>query len=388
MDLSGTAPRKSLVDRAKAIVLTPREEWPVIAAEPDTQGDIFRRYVLPLAAIGPVAGFIGGQIFGYGALGFSYRPGLVAGLSTAVVSFALSLLGIFVLGLIADFLAPKFGGVSDKLAAFKLVAYGATASWLAGIFGLIPSLGFFGLLGLYSIYLFYTGAQPLMKVPQDKAAGYVAVTILCAIVLAIFVAPITAAVTGLWAAATPSIAGASDDGELSGTLAIPGAGSVDMGKVQQMSKQMEDATNGKSPPVDTARLSALLPTSIGAYQRTAIESTGMGQMGTTAQGTYTAGDKSFTLKVSDMSALGALAGLGAAIGVENSREDANGYQKTSTVGGQIQTEEWSKLSNSGKFSRTVANRFMVEAEGSAASIDELKAAVARIDPDDLTELVD
>ena len=112
-----------------------------------------------------------------------------------MVSFALSLLGIFVLSLIADFLAPKFGGVSDKLAAFKLVAYGATASWLAGVFGLIPSLGFFGLLGLYSIYLFYTGAQPLMKVPQDKAAGYVAVTILCAIVLAIIVAPITAAVT-------------------------------------------------------------------------------------------------------------------------------------------------------------------------------------------------
>ncbi len=386
MDLSGTSPRKSIVDRAKAIILAPKDEWPVIEREPDTQGDIFKRYVLPLAAIGPVASLIGGQIFGYGALGFSFKPTLLSGISTAIVSYALALIGIFVLALIADWLAPKFGGVSNKLAAFKLVAYGATASWLVGIFGLIPSLGFFGLLGLYSIYLIYTGAQPLMKVPQDKSVGYVAVTILCAIALAIVVTPITAAITGLWAASTSAVS--RGDGELSGTLTIPGAGSVDMGKVQQMSKQMEDATSGKSPPVDTAKLSALLPASIGAYQRTATESTGMGQVGSSAQGTYTAGDKSFTLKVADMSAIGALAGLGAAMGIQNSREDADSYERTTTVNGQMQVEEWNKVSNRGKFGRTIANRFMVEAEGNAGSINELKAAVATIDADDLTELVD
>lgn len=385
MDLSGAAPQKPIVARAKAIILTPRDEWPVIAAEATTQGDILKRYVLPLAAIGPVAGFIGGQLFGYGALGISFRPGLVAGLSSAVISYALGILGIFILAFIANILAPKFGGTENKLNAFKLVAYGATASWLAGIFGLIPSLGFFGLLGLYSIYLFYTGAGPLMNVPQDKAAGYVAVTILCAIVLAIIVAPITAAITGLWGASTLS---PSSSGEVSGSATIPGVGTIDLDKMQEATKRMEDAASGKAPPVEASKLMALLPAAIGGYQRTATESTGMGTMGSTAQGTYTSGDKSFTLKVADMSALGGLAALGTAMGVQQTQEDANGYQRTQTVDGQMQTEEWNKTSNTGKFGRMVANRFMVEAEGNVASIDELKSAVATIDPDDLTELVD
>jgi hypothetical protein len=33
------------------------------------------RYAIPLIAIGPVASFIGGQVFGYSAFFISYRPG-------------------------------------------------------------------------------------------------------------------------------------------------------------------------------------------------------------------------------------------------------------------------------------------------------------------------
>ena len=131
VDLSGVDRAPSIIDRAKAIILTPKDEWAKIAAEGTPQGDILKGYVLPLAAIGPVAGFIGGQVFGYGALGFSYKPGLVWSLSTAIITFVLSIVAVFVLTFIADQLAPKFGGVSNRAQAFKLVAYSYTASWLA-----------------------------------------------------------------------------------------------------------------------------------------------------------------------------------------------------------------------------------------------------------------
>lgn len=385
VDLSGVD-HKSIVERAKAIILTPKDEWPRIAIETTSQGDILKGYVLPLAAIGPVAAFIGGQVFGYGALGFSYRPSLVFSLSSALISFALAIVGVFVLTFIADFLAPKFQGESNRAQAFKLVAYGSTASWLAGVFGLIPSLGFFGLLGLYSIYLIYIGATPLMKVPADKAGGYTAVTIVCAIVLALIVAPITAAVTGLLTAGPMMAAGSTDSGEVSGTVTVPGIGSIDLDKAQEASKRMEDVASGKVPPIDIAKIQALLPASVGAYQRSATESMAMGAVGSSAQGTYTAGDKSFTLKIADMSALGALSGLGAAMGVQQSREDANGYDRTTTVNGELQSEAWNKSSSSGKFGVTVKNRFLIEAEGSAASIDELKAAVAAINQSALVGL--
>lgn len=382
-DLSGVDRPPSLVDRAKAIILTPKEEWPRIALEQTSQGDILKGYVLPLAAIGPIASLIGWQVFGYGVLGFSWKPGLVWSISTALVSFLIAIASVFVLAFIVDLLAPKFDGAANKANAFKLVAYSYTASWLAGIFGIIPSLAFFSLLGLYSLYLLYTGATPLMKVPQDKAAGFTAVTILCAIVLAILVAPITAAITGIWTAGPMSAA--SD--EISGKLTVPGGGSVDLDRIQQATRQMEAAANGQSPPVSSERMKALLPETIGGYQRSATESVSAGAMGSTAQGTYTAGDKSFTLKIADMSALGALSGLGAAMGVEQSREDADSYEKTVSVNGQMQTEAWNKTTGSGKFSTTVNNRFMIEAEGSAGSIDELKQAVSSIDHDDLQDLI-
>lgn len=383
VDLSGVDRAPSIVDRAKAIILTPKDEWARIATESTSQGDVLRSYVLPLAAIGPVASFIGGQVFGYGAFGFSYKPGLVSALSTAVVSYVLSIVGVFVLAFIVDFLAPKFDGTSNRLAAFKLVAYSYTAGWLAGVFGLIPSLGFFSLLGLYSLYLLYTGATPMMKVPQDKAAGFTAVTIVCAIVLAIIITPITATITGLWAAAP--VTTASD--ELSGKLTVPGGGTVDLEKLQEATNQMEAAASGKAPPVAPDRMKALLPETIGGYQRTAIESVAAGAMGSTAQGTYTAGDKSFTLRIADMSALGALSGLGAAMGVEQSKEDAESYERTRSVNGQLQTEAWNKTSNSGKFGTTINNRFLIEADGSAENLDELKAAVNAIDQDDLLDLI-
>ena len=65
---------------------------------------------MPLAAIGAVAGLIDGQVFGYGAFGISYRPALAAGVVTALVTYGLTLVFVYLLALIIDLLASKFGG--------------------------------------------------------------------------------------------------------------------------------------------------------------------------------------------------------------------------------------------------------------------------------------
>lgn len=378
-----------LVDRAKAILLKPKETWPVIAGEAATPQDLITRYALPLIAIGPVASFLGGQLFGYSLLGVTYKPGLVSGLTTAIVSLLLGVVGAVVVALVADWLAPRFGGTANRVNAFKLVVYSGTAGWLAGIFGLIPALGILGLLGLYSLYLLYTGATPLMKVPEDKAIGFTAVTVVCAGVVLLIAGVLVSTLTGgaMMAGGMGSMAsGSASDGELTGKLTVPGVGSIDAAKLEAAGKQMEAAANGSQKAVAPAAMQALLPASLGAYQRTAIESAGAGNIGGTAEGTYTAGDKTFRLKLIDMSGLGALAGLGAAMGVEQSREDANGFERTSTVNGQLQTEKWNSRDGRGKFAVTLANRFMIEAEGETASLDELKAAVASVDKDALQAL--
>lgn len=186
---------QTLVERAKGIILQPAEEWPKVEAEKLTIPEILKSYAMPLLAIGPVAGFLGGQIFGYGILGFSFRPSLAGALGAAVTQFVLAVAGLFILSFIADFLAPKFGGKSDRLRSFKLVAYSMTAAWITGVFGVIPTLAILGVLGLYSIYVFYTGVGMMMNVPAEKAGSYTAATFVAAIILFIVVGAVSGAVT-------------------------------------------------------------------------------------------------------------------------------------------------------------------------------------------------
>jgi hypothetical protein len=173
----------ALVDRVKNILLKPREEWRVIDAEPTTPVELYKGYVIPLAAIGPVASAIGSLAFGYQGFGISYRPPVGTVISSTLVTYLLTLGGVYVLALIIDALAPNFGGTQNQVQALKVAAYSSTASWVAGIFGLVPVLSWLGIVGLYSLYLLYLGLPVLMKVPEEKALGYTAVVIIAAIVL-------------------------------------------------------------------------------------------------------------------------------------------------------------------------------------------------------------
>lgn len=219
----GVAP--SLTDRARAILATPKTEWPRIAGETEPVQSVFMRYVVPLAAIGPICSFIGMQVFGISVLGVSYHPSLMSGLSSAITGYVLALLSIFVVAWVASFLADKFGGQENFARAFRLCAYSFTAAYLAGVFQILPSLGILALIAsLYGIYLFYLGATPMMGVPQDKAAGYTALTIVGVIVIYLVVGAITGAVTGMFGA-TAAI-GANDLDRGSVEMSVPGIGKV------------------------------------------------------------------------------------------------------------------------------------------------------------------
>jgi hypothetical protein len=193
-----------LIERAKAISLRPDETWPKLAAEQSTPGDIITRYAVPLAAIGPVAGLIGSQLFGIGLFSDAGSR-LAIGLTFALTSFIMAIVSLIVVSLIADALAPKFAGQSSRSQAFKLVAYSMTPGWIAGVLGILPGLGLLVLLAsLYGIYLFYKGATPLLKVPEAKAGGFTAVTVVCNLIVSLVLGTLFAAASaafGLGAAA-------------------------------------------------------------------------------------------------------------------------------------------------------------------------------------------
>lgn len=190
----------TLVDRVKNILLRPKEEWGRIDAEPATVAGIFKSWVLPLAAIGPVCMFVGQMLFGYSAFGFTYRPPLSFALSGALTSYVGALIGVFVMMQVFNALAPNFGGQKNEVQAMKVAAYSCAAAWVAGVFAIVPALATIGvLLGLYSLYLLWLGAPRLMRVPDDKAATYTIVAVVATILVFIVVGIIVGAVQSMFA---------------------------------------------------------------------------------------------------------------------------------------------------------------------------------------------
>ena len=172
------------VERARKILLQPTQEWQVINTEVTTTADLYKGYIVPLAAIGPVASIIGLSIIGISVpfVG-TYRVPFGTAISHAVLHYVMTLVGVYALALIINALAPTFAGEKNDIQALKVATYANTAAWVASIFALIPSLAFLGILGLYSLYLLHLGLPILMRTPQEKALAYTAVVVVAAIVV-------------------------------------------------------------------------------------------------------------------------------------------------------------------------------------------------------------
>lgn len=187
-----------IVNRIKAILGSPRTEWPVIAAEPATVPGLFRGYIAIVAALPVLAHFIKGSVIGYGVMGVHTHTPIGLGLLGLVLHYLLTLVVTYVMALIVDALAPAFGGQKDPVQALKAVAYAWTAGWVAGIAVIIPWLGWLVAIAgaIYGIYLLYLGLPYTMRCPPDRAGGYTAVVVIIAIVLSWIVALVLAGLVG------------------------------------------------------------------------------------------------------------------------------------------------------------------------------------------------
>ena len=87
----------NIVERAKSILLSPRPTWEVIDTEQTDTASLYTGYLMILAAIPAVCGFIGMSIIGMGMFGVSMRVPFLAGLANMLVSYVLSLVGVYVL---------------------------------------------------------------------------------------------------------------------------------------------------------------------------------------------------------------------------------------------------------------------------------------------------
>jgi len=175
----------SIVERAKSVCVSPDSTWAAIASERTEAAPLITGYVLPLAGAAAVAQAIGLAVVGqnFGLLG-TYRMPITTALGMAVASLFFAAVGVVLMSIIIDALAPTFGAVRSREQALKVAVYSATPVWIAGLLQVIPVLGVAALIGaLYALYLLYLGLPRLMKCPADKAIGYLGAVIACAVVI-------------------------------------------------------------------------------------------------------------------------------------------------------------------------------------------------------------
>lgn len=375
-----------LIDRAKSILLKPRDTWPVIDTEPADVASLYTRYYMILAAIPAVCAFIGLSVIGLGGLGLSYRVPLAMGLVNMVVSYVVSLALVYLLALVIDVLAPTFGGTRSRIQALKVAVYASTAMLLGGVFSLLPSLAMLGLLvALYSIYLLYTGLPVLMKSPGERSLPYTAVVVVAAIVISVVLAgaaslfmPNLSMVSAMVGASSNS----SSQPEATPAPAPAPVPGVDTSRIEEAARRMQEAASatqsGQTVPVQSLR--AAVPETLGGLPRTALEVSDGAALGVAmaqAKAEYRQGDKHATLSIVDAVGLGQLAQLAAVMQTE--RETETEIEKNHKEGDRVIQESYAKDGSGGEYKVVLKNGVIVSLEGERMSIDEMKKAVNQMD---------
>ena len=151
----------------------PEEEWKSIRKENCTIGKCYCSHVLMLAAIPPLAGYIGTTQVGWSFGGFEvHRLTTQSALQIAIITYLTMLVAVFSLGKAIHWLGQTYGSKQTVPQAIALAAYTATPLWLMGFFFLYPVLWFNMLIGLpalaYTVYLLYTGVPVMMSVSQER----------------------------------------------------------------------------------------------------------------------------------------------------------------------------------------------------------------------------
>jgi hypothetical protein len=189
---------KKIIERVKNIVLKTRDTWETISGEEATIPSLFKEYVFILAAVPAAASFLGRWLIGIRIpfAGF-YRFSFGGSLLNSIITYLLTVAGIWLLGMVISWLAPRFGSEKDDVKGMKVAVFTYLPFLAAGVVHLVPALSaLVFLVGLYCLYIMYIGLPVVMGTPKEKSVAYIIVTIIALVLISIIVSAISGAILG------------------------------------------------------------------------------------------------------------------------------------------------------------------------------------------------
>lgn len=406
---------QTLISRVRGVLLQPRETWPQIADEPSSVSGIYRNYVLILAALPPLGMLIGTALFGiHIPLVGTIRVGFGTLLTQAVLSYAVALLMTYVMALVIEWLAPKFGASGDRLQGLKTAAYAFTPVWVVGILDILPGVGaLVALLGLgaavYAVYLIRLGLPHTMKCPEEKSVRYTAAVVVIGVVLGFVLNIVVAGMSGM-GRYTHELSGTDQDAHVDKDSP--------MGKLESWSKRMEEAgkqmeaaqKSGDSAArqqaaqnmlgavlggdasvkaLDPDTLGGFLPQTLVGMPRSdfsAERNQAMGMQFAQAEARYADEHRRLHVEIMDMGGSRGVFALAGFANIANESTTDTGFEKTYSDDGRMVHEKWDKVDGRGEYSIVIGQRFVVKVEGHADSVDTLRAAANALDTGKLEKL--
>lgn len=170
---------QKIIQRVKSILFQPNTVWDEIKAETTTEKEIIQQYLVFIAAVPAIAGFLGSLFDG---------ENFFRALLWAVLFFGFSIAGVWASAKVLTIFAPNFKAKPDYLASLKLTAYTFTPILLACVFFLIPAIYGFSILGIYGFYLFWFGLPKLIPCAQEELLNFrfIGMIIIAIVILVIF----------------------------------------------------------------------------------------------------------------------------------------------------------------------------------------------------------
>ena len=435
---AAAASAPGLLSRIKNIVLSPKTEWPVIAPEPTTVPQLYVGYVVPLALLAALLGFLRMSVLGVNlGVGNSFRMPISSGLTYTVMMFASALFGVFVVGLIINALAPTFSGTKDQRQALKVAAYSLTPAMLSSVLALSPILATLLqlLAGLYGIYVLSLGLPVLMQAPKEKAFGYTASVVVCTILVGIVfailstVAHVGGARQGLFGAtgttaadrvaeqATARDQGAAAVGNTIGNiLGTDAKGKAGLSAaLSNLAKAGEQSQTSSSNPVvssnpagvataaggllgalggalggphrvdtvDFKSLTAMLPASLPGMKRTSAEGENQGAVGvktSSAKADYAGNNGAVVhIEIADISGVSGLMDLAGSLIQNTTSESDSGFEKDVAIGGRTVHEKYDASNKHGDLNIVLVKRFSVDVSGTGVDMSSLEQTLRQID---------
>ena len=188
-----------------------------------------------------------------------------------------------------------------------------------------------------------------------------------------------------WSAATPALAAtsnatAADASRTDATTSSDGKGVSPMEALGELLGAMSGKQNQGRPPIDREKLRERMPDSVAGERRTRIKS-GVNEMlgfsGAYAEADYGSGDRKMTVKLTDMGAIGAMS---VSVGQISDEETDHRVERSWREEGRYLQLTADRESKTVDYSIHFASGVVLEIDARGFTVDEVKAAVATVDP--------